>query len=150
MKATMSRARPGSGENSQRGLRVAELIRHALSDLLTRGAIPDPVLHGRVVTVADVRMSPDLKLATVYVMPLGGKDMDAVLAALDRNKKFVRGEIAARINLKFAPEVRFRADHRFEADDRIDALFDSPRVRRDLQTVTAEDDDNDGLDGSKA
>ncbi len=113
-------------------LRVAELIRHALSELLARGMVRDPVLEGHVITVADVRMSTDLKVATVYVMPLGGKDMKAVLTALDRHKKFLRAEIAGRINLKFAPEVRFQADRSFDFGVKIDALLDSPQVKRDL------------------
>jgi ribosome-binding factor A len=79
-----------------------------------------------------VRMSPDLKLATTYVMPLGGKDMELVLAALDRHKKFLRAEVATRINLKFAPELRFTADQSFDAGTRIDALLNSPQVKRDL------------------
>ncbi len=128
----MSRVHHSGGEPTQRMLRVGELIRHALSELLARGAVRDPVLEHRVVSVPDVRMSADLKLATVYVMPLGGKDMSAVLAALDRHKKFLRAEIAARINLKFAPEVRFRADQSFDLGTQIDALLDSPRVKRDL------------------
>jgi ribosome-binding factor A len=130
----MSRVHHNGGEPSQRMLRVGELIRHTLSDLLARGAVRDPVLEGHVVTVPDVRMSPDLKLATVYVMPLGGKDVDTVLAALDRHKKFLRGEIAGRINLKFAPEVRFKADRSFDCGAEIDALLDSPQVKRDLVT----------------
>lgn len=113
-------------------LRVAELIRHSLADLLTRGAIIDPVLHGHVITVPDVRMSPDLKLATVFVMPLGGKDVKEVIEALDRHRKFIRGEIAHRINLKFAPELRFKPDSGFEYGIKIDALLDKPEVKRDL------------------
>jgi len=130
----MSRVHHNGGEPSQRMLRVGELIRHTLSDLLARGAVRDPVLEGHVVTVPDVRMSPDLKLATVYVMPLGGKDMNDVLAALERHKKFLRVEIAGRINLRFAPEVRFKADQSFESGAKIDALLDSPQVKRDLMT----------------
>jgi ribosome-binding factor A len=130
----MSRLHQNGGEPSQRMLRVGELIRHTLSDLLARGAVRDPVLEGHVVTVPDVRMSPDLKLATVYVMPLGGKDMNDVLAALDRHKKFLRAEIAGRINLKFAPEVRFKLDGSFDGGAKIDALLDSPQVKRDLVT----------------
>jgi ribosome-binding factor A len=132
----MSREHQNGGEPSQRMLRVGELIRHTMSNLLARGAVKDPVLEGHVVTVPDVRMSPDLKLATVYVMPLGGKDMGDVLAALDRHKKFLRGEIACRINLKFAPEVRFKPDHSFDCGSKIDALLDSPQVKRDLVTDT--------------
>jgi ribosome-binding factor A len=129
----MSRLHHSSGgEPSQRMLRVGEVIRHTVSSLLSRGAINDPVLEGHVVTIPDVRMSPDLKLATVYVMPLGGKDMSEVLAAFDRNKKFLRGEIAHRINLKFAPDIRFRPDDSFDCGAKIDAILDSPQVKRDL------------------
>ncbi|HLH11986.1 MAG TPA: 30S ribosome-binding factor RbfA [Methylovirgula sp.] len=128
----MSRVHHCGGAPSQRMLRVGELIRHTLSDLLARGVVKDPVLEGHVVTVPDVRMSPDLKLATAYVMPLGGKDMDAVIEALDRHKKFLRSEIAGRINLRYAPDVRFKPDESFEEGARIDALLDSPQVRRDL------------------
>lgn len=121
------------GQPSQRMLRVGELVRHAMSELLTRSEINDPALEGRVVTVPGVRMSPDLKLATVFVMPLGGGNIGDVLAALDRHKKSLRGEIARRVNLKFAPEVRFKPDPSFEYSAKIDALLDSPQVKRDLQ-----------------
>src|SRR5712672_4177912 len=89
---------------SQRQLRVGELVRHAMSDLLTRGEVHDPVLEGHLITVPEVRMSADLRLATIYVMPLGGRDTDAVLAALERNKRYLRGAIARHVNLKFAPD----------------------------------------------
>jgi ribosome-binding factor A len=117
---------------SQRQLRVGELIRHALSEMLTRGDIHDDVLAKHVVTVPEVRMSPDLKLATVYVMPLGGKDLKQVLAALESHKKYIRGELAHTINLKFAPDVRFMADATFDEADRIERLLASEKVRRDL------------------
>ena len=117
---------------SQRQLRVGELIRHALSEMLTRGEIHDDVLAKHVVTVPEVRMSPDLRLATVYVMPLGGKDVAPVLAALDRNKRYIRGEVAHAINLKFAPDIRFLADETFDEADRIERLLASEKVRRDL------------------
>lgn len=120
------------GEPSQRMLRVAELIRHAMSDLLSRGEILDPVLEKHVVTVPNVRMSPDLKLATIYVMPLGGQDAKEVIGALDRNKKFLRGEIARRVNLKFSPDLRFRQDEGFDASSKIDAILNSPKVKQDL------------------
>ena len=122
---------PG-GEPSQRMLRVGELIRHAAAQLLARGEISDPVLEKHVVTVSRVKMSPDLKLATIYVMPLGGADEPEVLTALERHKKFLRGELAHKVNLKFAPEVRFRIDDSFDNVSRIDALLNSERVRRDL------------------
>ena len=104
---------------SQRALRVGELIRHALAEMLTRGDVHDPVLEGHLITVPEVRMSPDLRLATIYVMPLGGKDVKEVIEALERNKRYLRGEIAHRVNLKFAPDIRFRADERFDEAERI-------------------------------
>jgi ribosome-binding factor A len=113
-------------------LRVAELIRHSMAELLARGDVLDPVLETHVVTVPRVRMSPDLKLATVFVMPLGGQDTSEVIAALDRNKKFLRGEVARKVNLNFAPDIRFRIDESFENAARIDALLNSPKVRGDL------------------
>ena len=120
---------PGS---SQRQLRVGELIRHAVSDMLTRGDVHDPVLEGHLVTVPEVRMTADLRLATIYVMPLGGRDIQQVLDALERNKRFLRGEIAHRVNLKFAPEIRFRIDERFDEAERIEKLLRTPDVQRDL------------------
>jgi ribosome-binding factor A len=125
------RSEKGTGP-SQRQLRVAELIRHAISEMLARGEIHDDVLAAHVVTVPEVRMSPDLRLATIYVMPLGGKDMGAVLAALERHKRYIRGEVAEAVNLKFAPDVRFLADETFEEADRIERLLASAKVRQDL------------------
>ena len=127
-----------SNEPSQRALRVGELIRHAIAEMLTRGDIHDPVIQGHVITVPEVRMTADLRLATIYVMPLGGRDVDAVLEALDRNKRFLRGEIAHRVNLKFAPEIRFRADERFDEAERIETLLRTPAVQRDLKTKSDE------------
>src|SRR6188508_3003057 len=95
---------------SQRQLRVGELIRHAIAELLTRGDIHDPVIASHLVTVPEVKMTADLRLATVYLMPLGGKDGPAVLAAFEKNKKFVRQEVAHHVNMKFAPDLRFRLD----------------------------------------
>jgi len=117
---------------SQRQLRVGELIRHALAEMLTRGEIYDDVLASHLVTIPEVRMSPDLRLASIYVMPLGGKDVKPVLAALERNKKYIRGEIAHQVNLKFAPDIRFMADESFDEADRIERLLASDRVRKDL------------------
>ena len=112
---------------SQRQLRVGELIRHALAEMLARGEIYDPVLASHVVTIPEVRLSPDLRLATIYVMPLGGKDVKEVLAALERHKKYIRGEIAHEVNLKFAPDIRFMADETFDEADRIDSCCGRPR-----------------------
>ncbi|MBN9599277.1 30S ribosome-binding factor RbfA [uncultured Bosea sp.] len=132
-----SSSAPGGG--SQRQLRVGELVRHAVSDILSQGGVHDDTLAGHIITVPEVRMSPDLKLATVYVMPLGGQDTDIVIAALDRNKKFLRGEVAHRVNLKFAPDLRFRVDERFDEAERIEKLLRTPAVQRDL---TSDSDDN--------
>jgi ribosome-binding factor A len=128
----MSRSHHSGTEPSQRMLRIAELIRHAVSDMLSRGEISDPVLETNVVTVPDVRMSPDLKLATVYIMPLGGLNVKEVLAALDRHKKFLRGEVSRKVNLRFSPDLRFRLDESFEKSAKIDALLHSEAVKRDL------------------
>ncbi|MDV3252531.1 30S ribosome-binding factor RbfA [Devosia sp. BK] len=125
---------------SQRMLRVGELVRHALADIFARGEIEDEALVGSVVTVPEVRMTPDLKIANAYVMPLGGVHAEEIVAALNRHQKFIRGRIAPRINMKYAPDVRFYVDETFEEADRIDALLRSDRVRRDL------DDEEDGQD----
>ncbi len=138
----MSRTHQQGGEPSQRMLRVAELIRHALSDLLSRGSIVDPVLDGHVITVPVVRMSPDLKLATAYVMPLGGRDMAPVIEALDRHRKALRTEVAHRIAMKFAPDLRFKADQSFDYGAKIDAILDSPKVKQDLEK---REDENDAI-----
>jgi ribosome-binding factor A len=118
--------------DSQRQLRVGELIRHELAAMLSRGDIHDPVIEGHMITVPEVRVSPDLRLATIYVMPLGGRDIEKVIEALERNKRYVRGEIARRVNLKFAPEIRFHVDERFDEAERIEKLLRTPAVQRDL------------------
>ncbi|MFK8253581.1 30S ribosome-binding factor RbfA [Ancylobacter terrae] len=124
---------------SQRQLRVGELVRHALAEVLARGDVPDPALGKTLITVPEVRMSPDLKLATCYVMPLGGKDTKATLEALDANRKALRGEVGHRLELKFVPDLRFRLDTSFEEGARIDALLRSPDVQRDLGGPTDTD-----------
>jgi ribosome-binding factor A len=129
-----------NARQSQRQLRVGELVRHALADILAQGQVHDPVIEGHMITVPEVRMTADLRLATIYVMPLGGRDEADVLAALERNRKFLRGEIARRVNLKFAPDIRFRLDERFDEADRIDKLLRSPAVRRDLEPARDDDD----------
>ena len=117
---------------SQRQLRVGETVRHAVADILVDGSVHDADLEGHIITVPEVRMSPDLKLATIYVMPLGGRDTKIVIAALERNKKFLRGEVARRVNLKFAPDLRFRVDDRFDEAERIEKLLRTPAVQKDL------------------
>lgn len=101
--------------------------------MLARGEIHDDIIASHVITVPEVRLSPDLKLATVYVVTLGGADTDAVIKALDHNKRFIRGELAHAVNLKFAPDIRFRRDETFEEASRIDALLASPKVRQDVE-----------------
>jgi ribosome-binding factor A len=130
----MSRKKPSQTRGpTQRQLRVGELIRHKLAEMLARGEIYDDVLASHVVTISQVRMSPDLRLATAYVMPLGGKAIVPVLEALDRHRKFIRGEIAHSVDLRTAPEVRFREDETFEEVNRIDQLLHSDKVRRDVE-----------------
>ena len=130
----MSRQKSHSARGpSQRQLRVGELIRHKLAEMLARGEIYDDVLASHVVTITEVRMSPDLRLATAYVVPLGGKDTKVVIEALARNSKFIRGEIAHAVDLRVAPEVRFREDETFEEVSRIDRLLHSDKVRRDVE-----------------
>ena len=123
---------------SQRQLRVGELIRHAMAEMLARGEIHDPVIEGHLITIPEVRMTADLRLATVYVMPLGGRDATDVVEALNDNKKFLRGEIAQRVNLKFAPDIRFRVDERFDEAERIEKLLRTPAVQRDIERDTDE------------
>ena len=135
--------RGGTSGGSQRQLRVGELVRHAVAEILSQGNVHDEALEGQIITVPEVRMSPDLKLATIYVMPLGGRDIDNVIAALDRNKKYLRGEIAHRVNLKFAPDIRFRTDERFDEAERIEKLLRTPAVQKDLEQDLEQDPNSD-------
>lgn len=124
---------------TQRMLRVSELVRHALAGVFARGEIQDDVLAGAVITVPEVRMTPDLKLANAYIMPLGGNRAQEIVEALNRHQRFIRGRIAPELDLKFAPEVRFFVDETFEEFGKIDALLRSDRVQRDLH---ADDEEN--------
>jgi ribosome-binding factor A len=125
--------RPSAAAPSQRMLRVAEVIRHAMADVLSRGDVEDPALGGKVITVPEVRMSPDLKIATIYVMPLGGKEVDLVVKALAKQAKPIRHALAGRLReMKSLPDLRFRADESFDEATRIDALLATDRVKRDL------------------
>lgn len=101
--------------------------------MLTRGDVHDDVIAHHVITISEVRLSPDLKNATAYVMPLGGEDVAPVLKALESNKRFIRGELAKRVNLKYAPKLFFEVDTSFDEGSRIDRLLNSPDVRRDLE-----------------
>ena len=135
------RSDPSAGP-SQRQQRVAELVRHALAEVLARGDVHDDVLTGHVITIPEVRMSPDLKLATAFVMPLGGRDERPVLEALNRNRKALRTEVAHRVDLKFAPDLRFLRDESFDEAARIDALLRSEKVQRDIaKPGDSEDED---------
>lgn len=134
---------------SQRQLRVGEVIRHALAEILQRGDVHDPVFEGTVVTIPEVRMAPDLKCATVFVMPLGGRDNETVVEAFERNKKYLRGEVARRVNLRTAPDLRFRVDTSFDVGERVDAVLRSPEVVRDLAAGPPAAGNDDAPGGSR-
>jgi len=122
-----------SAPPSQRQLRIGELVRHKLAEMLARGDIHDDIIASHVITVPEVRLSSDLKLATAYVITLGDSDTDAVIEALNRNKRYIRAEVAQAVNLKFAPDIRFRRDETFEEASRIDQLLASAKVRQDVE-----------------
>ena len=115
---------------SQRQLKVGELIRHALAEIFVRGEIVDDVLNQFSLTVSEVRMTPDLKLATVFVLPLGGEGAEDAVKHLDKHKRFLRGKLARRVKLKFMPELRFKTDTSFASSQRIGELLAS--LARDL------------------
>jgi ribosome-binding factor A len=122
-------------------LRVGEQVRHALSETLQRGEILDPLIEMTVISVSEVRMSPDLKIATAFVSPLGAKDADAVIEALNKHAKFVRGRVSAALRqMKYMPEFRFRLDTSFDNFQKINQLLHSPEVARDLDR---DEDDKD-------
>lgn len=122
----------GSGP-SQRQLRVGELIRRTLSEVLARGDIHDPELNRLSITVGEVRTSPDLKVATAYVVPLGGKGQDEVLELLNRNRSELRRAVNKQLTLKFSPELRFRLDETFDRLDDTRRMFSQDKVRQDLE-----------------
>ncbi|THV17489.1 30S ribosome-binding factor RbfA [Rhizobium rhizophilum] len=125
--------KPTSSAPSQRMLRVGEQVRAAITQVLQRGEVNDYVIEKTVISVSEVRMSPDLKMATAYVAPLGVSDHDAVIAALNKHAKFIRGRIGGQLRqMKYMPEVRFRDDTSFDNYQKIDALLRSPEVQRDL------------------
>jgi len=125
--------RSQSSGPSQRMLRVGEQVRHALSDLIQRGEVRDDVIESTVISISEVRMSPDLKIATAFVSPLGAKDDEAVIEALNRNAKFIRGRVSSALNqMKYMPEFRFRRDTSYDNFAKIDELLRSPEVVRDL------------------
>jgi ribosome-binding factor A len=118
---------------TQRQLRIGELVRHKLAEMLARGEIHDDIIASHVITVPEVRLSPDLKLASAYVVTLGGDDTAVVIEALNRNKKYIRAQVAQAVNLKFAPDIRFLRDETFEEASRIDQLLASAKVRQDIE-----------------
>lgn len=129
-----------SSAPSQRMLRVGEQVRAAITQVLQRGEVRDDVIEKTVISISEVRMSPDLKIATAYVTPLGVKDHDSVIAALNRNAKFIRGRLGNQLRqMKYMPEVRFRDDTSFDNYQKIDALLRSPEVQRDLGTDEEQD-----------
>ena len=118
---------------SQRMLRMSELVRHALAEIFARGEVHDPVLETHTITIPEVVMTPDLRHATAYVMPLGGKDKSKIIEALNKHKKFMRGVVAKKIEAKFVPDLHFRLDERFDRAEKIDELLRRPEVARDLK-----------------
>ena len=139
----MSKDRQKPTGPTQRMLRVGEIVRHALASFFARGEIEDPLLIGKVITVPEVRMTPDLKLANAYIMPLGGEHAAEIAEALNRHRKFIRGRIGSELDLKFTPDFKFFVDDTFEAYGRIDALLRSDRVARDLETEVDDEGNSD-------
>jgi len=134
---------------SQRQLRVGELIRRRLSDVLNFAEVHDPDLNRRSITVGEVRTSPDLKVATVHIMPLGGADVEGAIAALARNKGELRHLVAKGMALKYAPDLRFRADETFDQLDETRRLFADERVQRDIASDEDEEEGDDTEGGAR-
>lgn len=135
----MTRSEGGKGP-SQRQLRVGEQVRHALSDLLQRGEVSGDLIEATVISVSEVRMSPDLKIATAFVAPLGARDEEAVVEALNRHARFIRGKMSPALRqMKYMPEFRFRLDTSYDNMSRIDELLRSPEVARDLDADGKDD-----------
>lgn len=132
MAMAKSRFHDGSGP-SQRQLRVGELIRRRLSEVLARGEVHDPDLNAMSITVGEVRTSPDLKVATAFVLPLGGRDLDAAMQALRENRSEIRRAVSKGLNLKFAPEIRFVPDESYDRMDDTRRLLSQDTVRRDIE-----------------
>ncbi|WP_040676736.1 30S ribosome-binding factor RbfA [Rhizobium mesoamericanum] len=133
--------RPTTSAPSQRMLRVGEQVRAAITQVLQRGEVRDDVIEKTVISISEVRMSPDLKIATAYVTPLGVTDHDAVIAALNRNAKYIRGRLGPQLRqMKYMPDIRFRDDTSFDNYKKIDELLRSPEVRRDLDHGDTEEE----------
>jgi ribosome-binding factor A len=138
-----SMRRDGLKGPSQRQLRVGELLRHALADVLRENDIRDPDLDGVSVTITQIKPSPDMRYATVYCEPLGGQNAKAIVAALNRHKGFLRGEMGHRITMKFTPDLRFVEDVSFAEAQKIETILKSPEVQRDLAAPDGEDEEED-------
>ena len=135
-------AKATSSAPSQRMLRVGEQVRAALTQILQRGEVRDDLLEKTVISISEVRMSPDLKIATAYVTPLGVADHTESIDALNRHAKFIRGRLGPQLRqMKYVPEVRFRDDTSFDNYKKIDALLRSPEVQRDLGSSNEKDDE---------
>ncbi len=133
--------RPTTSAPSQRMLRVGEQVRAAITQVLQRGEVRDDVIEKTVISISEVRMSPDLKIATAYVTPLGVSDHDAVIAALNRNAKYIRGRLGPQLRqMKYMPDIRFRDDTSFDNYKKIDELLRSPEVQRDLDHGDSEEE----------
>src|SRR5271154_3099347 len=131
------------GKTSQRQLRVGEELRHVLAKILRDGECRDPVLENASITVTEVRMSPDLRNATAFVMPLAGTNATEVVSGLERSATFLRGLVAREVQLRNTPNLVFALDDSFDRADRISALLTRPEVARDLEPQAAEDGDGD-------
>lgn len=129
----------GNKPPSQRQLRVGEELRHVIASILERGDIRDPDVAGRAVTVTEVSVSPDLRNATVFVVPLGGGDTASLLSGLKRVRPYLRHEVAKSVQLRVVPDFSFAADDTFDNASRIEALLNSPQVRRDVEAFHIDD-----------
>jgi ribosome-binding factor A len=137
----------GNKAPTQRQLRVGEELRHAIANVIERGEFRDPDLQGRAITVTEVRVGPDLRNATVFVVPLGGGEIAPILAGLKRAKAFLRHEISRAVQLRAVPDLWFQPDATFDEASRIEAILRSPEVRRDIEAPVAEDFPSDAEDG---
>jgi ribosome-binding factor A len=139
----MARKKKSSAPAGQRQLRVGEEMRHALSEILREHHLDDPDLAGKIITVTEVRVSPDLRNATAFVLPLGGSDTDKTVQALNRAAGYFRGELGRAVKMQFTPTIRFRADETFEEASRIEKLLHDPAVVRDLTSHPENQGDED-------
>ncbi len=139
----MSKSRSGgNGSPNLRLLRVGENVRHAIAAILTRGEVRDPALENVSVTVSEVRVSGDLRNATIFVMPLGGDEDEAVTKALNKHSAFIRGQMSKVLNMKFMPELKFRLDKSYDEASRIESILRDPRVQKDIRSPSETVEDN--------